>query len=86
MPCGLVAQFVARFGDGQVLQAISAAQSDAGQFSDAHRTASEIEPQDVHVDALKHLAIAESRRGLRDEAERHLAEAIQIALEGIKES
>jgi hypothetical protein len=77
---------VQRTKEGKVLQAISAAQSDAGQFDDAHRTASEIEPQDVHVDALKHLAIAESRYELRDEAARHLEEAIQIALEGIKES
>lgn len=77
---------VQRTKEGKVLQSISAAQSDAGQFNDAHRTAGEIEPQDVHVDALKHLAIAESRSGLRDEAKRHLAEAIQIALEGIKES
>ncbi|MEK6323893.1 MAG: DUF4062 domain-containing protein [Acidobacteriota bacterium] len=72
---------VQRTKEGMVLMAVSAAQADARNFAAAYESAGRIEPQDVHIDALKHLALAEARAGVRDAANRHLLEAIAVALE-----
>lgn len=76
---------VQRTKEGMVLMAASVAQAEAGNFAAAYESAGKIEPQDVHIDALKHLAMAEARAGERDAANRHLSEAIAVAHEGFEQ-